>query len=75
MVSALESESRALSSPEAGLLLVSTKISGPMGRSIHGLCVTLRMVRVKSDNAREHETITLRIFRELDLPRGRDSWC
>ena len=33
---------------------------GPMGRSIHGLCVTLRMVRVKSDKS--------------DCPRARNDY-
>ena len=66
---------RPFSFPEAVLLFVSTKNRDL--REGHGLPVTLRMLRAKSDNliGGEHETNSLRMFRKLDLPRGRDFWC
>ena len=45
--------------------------------AIHGLPVTLRMLRVSLTNliGWEYESNSLRILRKSDPARGRDSWC
>ena len=74
------------SSPETALLLVSTKnhdlwSSPTMKSAIHGLPVTLCMLRVKSDKSDwfwSQSIVFTKPFKtgmSLDRARGRDSWC
>ena len=72
--------SRPFSSPEAALLLVSTKVQHRKS-AIHGLPVTLRMLRVKSDKCDwfwSQSIVFTKPFKtgmSLDRARGRDFWC
>ena len=87
----LQFAAHAFSSPEAALLLVSTKnrdlwlTSGQVQHrksAIHGLPVTLRMFRVKPDKSdwlwSQSIVFTKPVkngIMSLDWARGRDSWC
>ena len=79
-------QSTAFSSPEAALLLVSTKNRAPgqvqhRKSAIHGLPVTLRMFRVESDKSDwlwSQSIVFTNPFKtgmSFDRARGRDSWC